>query len=74
MGDPSGMVHSEKISLTPEKFEGCLLGLALGDALGARFEGGIAERALWWFIGTTREGHMRWTDDTQMSLEPRRER
>lgn len=52
-----------------ERFEGCLLGLALGDALGARHEGGIAERTLWRLIGKTRQGEMRWTDDTQMSLD-----
>jgi ADP-ribosylglycohydrolase len=48
---------------------GCLLGLALGDALGAAHEGGLLERLLWRLIGTTREGRIRWTDDTQMSLD-----
>lgn len=52
-----------------EKYQGCLLGLALGDALGAPYEGGPLERALWRLIGTTRQGEMRWTDDTQMSLD-----
>jgi ADP-ribosylglycohydrolase len=52
-----------------ERFEGCLLGLALGDALGAPYEGGPIERFVWWLIGTTRQGQMRWTDDTQMSLD-----
>lgn len=52
-----------------EKFTGCLLGLALGDALGAPYEGGIIERTLWRLIGTTRTGEKRWTDDTQMSLD-----
>ncbi len=55
--------------MTRERFEGCLLGLALGDALGARHEGGIAERLLWRLIGTTAQGQMRWTDDTQMALD-----
>jgi len=55
--------------MTLVHFEGCLLGLALGDALGARHEGGIAERVLWRLIGTTRHSQMRWTDDTQMSLD-----
>lgn len=50
-------------------FVGCLLGLALGDALGAPFEGGPLERTLWRFIGKTGEGFARWTDDTQMSLD-----
>ncbi len=52
-----------------DKFEGCLLGLALGDALGAPLEGRLLERLVWKFIGTTRQGDMRWTDDTQMSLD-----
>jgi ADP-ribosylglycohydrolase len=51
------------------RYEGCLLGLALGDALGAPFEGGPVERLLWRAIGTTAAGEMRWTDDTQMSLD-----
>jgi poly(ADP-ribose) glycohydrolase ARH3 len=49
--------------------EGCLLGLALGDALGAPFEGGVVERLVWRAIGRTRSREMRWTDDTQMSLD-----
>jgi poly(ADP-ribose) glycohydrolase ARH3 len=53
----------------PDRFQGCILGLALGDALGAPFEGGIVEKALWRWIGSTRTGQMRWTDDTQMSLD-----
>lgn len=55
--------------MTSEQFEGCLLGLALGDALGARHEGGILERLLWRLIGTTVWGELRWTDDTQMALD-----
>src|SRR4030095_17247331 len=54
---------------TADKFAGCLLGLALGDALGAPFEGGPVERLLWRIIGRTCEGRIRWTDDTQMSLD-----
>jgi poly(ADP-ribose) glycohydrolase ARH3 len=53
---------------TLSSVRGCLLGLALGDAMGAPFEGGVLERALWRVIGTTR-GLRRWTDDTQMSLD-----
>lgn len=45
-----------------------LLGLALGDALGAPHEGGLLERALWRLIGRTRRGERRWTDDTRMAL------
>ncbi len=51
------------------KYRGCFLGLALGDALGAPFEGGPLERLLWRILGTTSSGAVRWTDDTQMSLD-----
>jgi len=57
------------MSVTPDQFTGCLLGLALGDALGAPHEGGVVERLVWRLIGTTKAGEMRWTDDTQMSLD-----
>jgi ADP-ribosylglycohydrolase len=50
------------------RFMGSLLGLALGDAFGAPFEGGILERTVWTFIGT-RNGKRRWTDDTQMTCD-----
>ncbi len=52
-----------------DQFQGCLLGLSLGDALGARYEGGILERLLWRVIGKTSQGEMRWTDDTQMTID-----
>ncbi len=52
-----------------DQFAGALLGLALGDAMGAPYEGGWLERLVWRFISTTRDGCMRWTDDTQMSLD-----
>ncbi len=51
------------------RFRGCFLGLALGDALGAPYEGGPLERLLWRVLGATRSGAIRWTDDTQMSLD-----
>lgn len=54
---------------TLDQFRGCLLGLALGDTLGAPFEGGILERLVWRAIGKTRSGEMRWTDDTQMAVD-----
>ncbi len=54
---------------TLDQFQGCLLGLALGDALGAPREGGPVERLLWALIGRTARGEMRWTDDTQMSID-----
>jgi poly(ADP-ribose) glycohydrolase ARH3 len=46
-----------------------LLGLALGDALGAPHEGGVLERLVWRFIGFTPDGKHRYTDDTQMALD-----
>ena len=52
-----------------DRSRGCLLGLALGDALGAPHEGGPLERLLWRAIGRTRDGERRWTDDTQMTLD-----
>ena len=52
-----------------DRIAGCLLGLALGDALGAPFEGGPLERLLWRLIGRTLSWKRRWTDDTQMSLD-----
>jgi poly(ADP-ribose) glycohydrolase ARH3 len=52
-----------------DRFAGCLLGLALGDALGAPHEGGVLERCIWRLIGRTLDGRRRWTDDTQMSLD-----
>ncbi len=51
------------------RISGCVLGLALGDATGAEYEGGILERSLWRIIGTTSAGERRWTDDTQMSID-----
>jgi poly(ADP-ribose) glycohydrolase ARH3 len=46
-----------------------MLGLATGDALGAPHEGGPLERLVWWLIGKTSDGCLRWTDDTQMALD-----
>lgn len=57
------------MTLTQDQTTGCVLGLALGDALGAPHEGGVLERALWRLIGRTRAGEARWTDDTQMALD-----
>jgi len=58
-----------KPSRSLERYLGCVLGLATGDALGAPHEGGPAERMLWRLIGKTPSGCFRWTDDTQMSLD-----
>lgn len=54
---------------TLDRFTGCLLGLATGDALGAPHEGGWLERAVWRVIGRTRGGLRRWTDDTRMAID-----
>lgn len=51
------------------KYYGCFLGLAIGDAYGAPFEGGPIERLLWKVIGKTKDGKARYTDDTQMSID-----
>ena len=54
---------------TKDQYLGCIFGLALGDALGAPYEGGPIERFVWRLIGRTKDGLPRWTDDTQMSLD-----
>jgi len=51
-----------------ERFVGSLLGLALGDAVGAPHEGGPLGGLIWAALGIGRPGVLRWTDDTQMSL------
>ena len=51
------------------KFVGCFKALAIADACGACFEGGLLERALWYFVGKTSDGKQRYTDDTQMSID-----
>jgi len=62
-------IAGDVTEIPPDRFAGCLLGLALGDAFGAPLEGGPLERLLWRLIGTTGSGLRRWTDDTQMSLD-----
>ncbi|TQV86228.1 hypothetical protein FKG94_01360 [Exilibacterium tricleocarpae] len=52
-----------------DKYKGCFLGLAVGDAFGAPYEGGLLERLLWKAIGKTRDGKLRYTDDTQMAID-----
>lgn len=52
-----------------DKYLGCFLGLAIGDAYGAPFEGGYIERLFWRVIGKTKDGKIRYTDDTQMSID-----
>ncbi|MBQ4876623.1 ADP-ribosylglycohydrolase family protein [Pseudoalteromonas luteoviolacea] len=51
------------------QFVGCFKGLAIGDALAASYEGGPIERLLWRFLGRTKTGQRRYTDDTQMSID-----
>ena len=55
-------------SFSKDQIKGCLLGCAYGDAMGANYEGGFLERLVWKLIGTTK-GQMRFTDDTQMTLD-----
>ncbi len=55
--------------INSNKYTGCFLGLAIGDAYGAPFEGGPIERLLWKAIGKTKDGKVRYTDDTQMSID-----
>lgn len=57
--------------MTPslQQAQGLLLGLAMGDAFNAPFEGGPLERLVWALIGKTRDGKRRYTDDTRMSLD-----
>jgi len=55
--------------MTRDKFTGCFLALAYGDAICAPYEGGLLERLLWRVIGKTNAGELKFTDDTQMSLD-----
>ena len=52
-----------------DKFIGCFLSLAFGDAICAPYEGGVIERSLWRMIGKINANELRYTDDTQMSLD-----
>ena len=57
-----------------DRFLGCLLGQAVGDALGAPFEGLPAEFVLWHagpvgeLLDRPPDGPLRYTDDTQMMI------
>lgn len=51
-----------------ERFTGSMLGLALGDALGARYEGSRGEKLAWTAVARATGSVLRWTDDTQMAL------
>lgn len=63
------MTISADIIPSTDTVRGVLLGLALGDTLGAPYEGGLLARGLWALLGRTPEGVRRFTDDTQMSLD-----
>ena len=54
--------------MNQKKISGTIIGLAIGDAFGAPYEGGIPERLLWAVIGKKR-GKRRWTDDTRMTID-----
>ena len=60
-------------SLT-ERFTGCLLGLAIGDAVGAQFEGQDGEfiarrfRSVETLLKNTPPNGLYYTDDTQMAI------
>jgi poly(ADP-ribose) glycohydrolase ARH3 len=56
------------VSDLEDKFVGCMLGLALGDALGAHHEGGPLGQAAWWAMGLGKRGVLRWSDDTEMAM------
>ncbi|MHC4606958.1 MAG: ADP-ribosylglycohydrolase family protein, partial [Planctomycetota bacterium] len=53
---------------TADRFAGSLLGLALADAMGAKYEGGLLGALIWKTVGGESGGMLRWTDDTQMAL------
>jgi poly(ADP-ribose) glycohydrolase ARH3 len=59
---------------TRERFQGCLLGLAIGDSLGARFEGQPAEHIRARYptvrdlIDNPPNNELWYTDDTQMAI------
>ncbi|MBU2708760.1 ADP-ribosylglycohydrolase family protein [Zooshikella marina] len=55
--------------ISMDQYKGCFLGLAIGDAFGAPYEGGPLERLLWKAIGKTKDGKLRYTDDTQMAID-----
>lgn len=57
------------MSIAVEKYTGLLSGLALGDAWGARYEGGFLAQTVWSMIGRDAQRKVRYTDDTRMSLD-----
>ena len=59
--------NSTKSSLKDHRIIGSIIALALGDAFGAPYEGGLIERLVWAIVGRSK-GKRRWTDDTQMTI------
>lgn len=55
-------------SATSDQYRGVLYGLALGDGIGAKYEGGPLERLLWWFLSQSKLGKLRYSDDTLMAI------
>ena len=53
---------------TKDRFAGSLLALALADALGAPFEGGLLGSIVWKALGVAHGDVLRWTDDTEMAV------
>ena len=51
-----------------DRFVGSLLGLALGDAVGAPHEGSLGPRLVWKLLGIGRSRLLRTTDDTEMAV------
>ena len=51
-----------------DRFSGSMLGLALADAMGAKYEGGFIGALLWKAVGGEAGGLLRWTDDTEMAV------
>ena len=54
---------------TEDRCRGALVGLALGDALGATQEDGLVEHQLWCFLGSSPEGLSLFKDDTPISID-----
>ena len=58
----------------PERFLGCFLGQAVGDALGAPYEGAPADFVYWTFgpmhelLNKPIQAPLSYTDDTQMMI------
>lgn len=50
------------------RFRGCLMGVAVGDALGAPFEGGVAVTPEAWRRVAEGDERLRFTDDTHMTF------